>query len=297
MPVVRISQRVAYIPGAVNIGVVIGDSGRCALIDTGLNDTSAKKALKAIAADIGLTVSLVLTTHAHADHFGGNATVVKRTGAEVWAPPIDEAILRNPLLQPSLLFGGADPPASLRGGFLLAEASPVDRVLTDATVDFDGVPIDVVPLPGHSPGQVGFLIDGTFFCADVVLPGTVLDKYKVPYLYSVTDHLRSLDFTLTIQCSRAVPGHGDVSDSIAPAVFANQLLVHQVADCVLDLAPGPQSAESLLIGVLDRFDAPIADAGSYFLLQPTIYAFLSYLESTGAISSQIDGKRLLWKRI
>ena len=44
MPVVKIAERVGYIPGAVNIGSLIGDSGRCAMIDTGLNSSSARKA-------------------------------------------------------------------------------------------------------------------------------------------------------------------------------------------------------------------------------------------------------------
>ena len=121
-------------------------------------------------------MTTVLTTHAHADHFGGNATVVKRTGAQVCAPPVDEAILRYPALQPSLLFAGADPPLSMRENFLLAEASPVDRIIAESSLTFDGVEIAVVQLRGHSPRQVGFLVDEVFFSADVVVPDSVLEK-------------------------------------------------------------------------------------------------------------------------
>ena len=114
MAVSELGDRVAAIPGGVNIGVLRGEGGRCVLIDTGLNETSAKKALKAVREELHGEVVAVITTHAHADHFGGNATVVKRTGARVFAPAFDEAILRYPLLQPALLFAGADPaPGSL----------------------------------------------------------------------------------------------------------------------------------------------------------------------------------------
>ena len=54
-------------------------------------------------------VKIVLVAHGHADHFGGNATIVKRTAAKVYAPTIDEAILRYPLLLPICLYAGADP--------------------------------------------------------------------------------------------------------------------------------------------------------------------------------------------
>ena len=297
MPVVRISERVGFVPGAVNIGVLTGDSGHRAMIDTGLNDTSARKALKAIAEEQGGPVTTILTTHAHADHFGGNATVVKRTGAAVWAPPIDEAIIRNPLLQPSLLFAGADPPPSMRGGFLLADASPVDRVVDQSTIEFDGIPIDVIPLYGHSPGQVGFVVDETFFCADVVLPASVLEKYRIPYLFSVSDHLNSLDVATAVACTHVVPGHGEPNGSIGSSVETNRALIDQVANCILEFAQEPSTAETLFLKVLERFDAPVGNTGAYFLLHPTIFAFLSHLERNGTIASQINGKRLLWRAV
>src|SRR5215211_1243930 len=114
------------------------DDGRCVLIDTGLHETSAKKALKAVREELHGEVVAILTTHAHADHFGGNATVVKRTGARVHAPAFDEAILRYPLLQPALLFAGADPPPTMRGNFMLADPSPVDQVLYGNSLFIEG---------------------------------------------------------------------------------------------------------------------------------------------------------------
>src|SRR5262245_10495965 len=80
----ELASRVAMIPGGVNVGVLRGDGGRCVLIDTGLNDTSGKKAIKAVREDLGGEVVAILTTHAHADYFGANATVVQRTGPKVY---------------------------------------------------------------------------------------------------------------------------------------------------------------------------------------------------------------------
>ena len=118
MTLIALGPRAAVIPGGVNVGVLRAPDG-IVLVDTGLNDTNAKKALKTVREETGGEVVAILTTHAHADHFGGNATVVKRTGARVYAPAIDEAVLRYPILQPALLFGGADrraPRQLLAGG-------------------------------------------------------------------------------------------------------------------------------------------------------------------------------------
>ncbi len=294
MPVKMLSERAGYIPGGVNVGVILGEAGSVAMIDTGLNETNAKKVLKAIATDLGQEVTAILTTHAHADHFGGNATVVKRTGAAVWAPPVDEAIIRNPILQPSLLFAGADPPPELRGGFLLAAPSPVDVVIEEETLEFEGVEVGVVRLPGHSPGQVGFLVDGVFFCADVVLPENVLEKYRIPYLYSVGDHLRSLDVALTVDCDYVVPGHGADSRSIADAVEANRSLVLEVIDIVRAICHEPRSTEEVSHHVLEHFDAPITDAPGYYLLHPTMHAFLSELARRDELRMDVVNRRIVW---
>ena len=136
---IPLADRAWVIPGGVNIGVLANDDEQVVLVDTGLNESSAKKAIKVVREELGGDIVAVLTTHAHADHFGGNATVVKRTGAVVHAPKFDEAFLRYPLLQPASLFGGADPLDTLRGNFLLADPSPVDVIVEPGAHEIAGI--------------------------------------------------------------------------------------------------------------------------------------------------------------
>jgi glyoxylase-like metal-dependent hydrolase (beta-lactamase superfamily II) len=293
MSVEFLTERVGYIPGAVNVGVLRADGDRFVLIDTGLNDTSGKKAIRAIQ-ELGGTVTAIVTTHAHADHFGANATVVKRTGAKVFAPSVDEAVIRYPLLQPSLLFAGADPPATLRGRFLLADASPVDGIIPTEGFEVEGIPIEVISLAGHSPNQLGFRVEGVFFSADVALPETVLEKYRIPYLYSVGDHLNAIETAAGIKADWVVPGHGPVSESIQNALELNRSLVLEVADRVREFAKEPKSAGELMAMVLASYDAPVADHSAYFLLHPTIYAFLSHLHGQEVVESAVEGYQTVW---
>ena len=60
-----------------------------------------------------------------------------------------------------------------------------------------------------------------------------------------------------------------------------------VADCIVGLAEQPSTAESLFVRVLEKFDAPVSSTRAYFLLHPTICAFLSYLE--GGRDRERDG--------
>lgn len=289
----RLSARTGFLPGGVNVGVVWIDDHRVLMVDTGLSESNGKKALKSIEAAGGAVVG-VLTTHAHADHFGANALVVKRTGAKVYAPSIDEAIMRHPRLMPQLLYAGADPPPSMRGRFLLADPSPVDLVLEPGTVSVEGVAIEVVALPGHSPGQVGYLIDGIFFCADIVLPPEALAKFKIPYLCSVTEHIASLYRAANVQFDLAMPGHGPVVSSLSELLTLNRRLVDRLSRATLESLESPLTFDQLATILLGVFDADPADAAAYYLIQPTIYAMLSHLEAEGRIKNVVADRQSTW---
>lgn len=283
-------------PGGVNIGVIKTDDNRAILIDTGLNDTAARKVLRDLRSE-GREVSSIITTHGHADHFGGNAFVVKRTGAKVYAPAWDEAVLRYPMFQPLCLFAGADPPASMRGGFMLAEASPVDVIYESGPLEVDGVGLDVINLAGHSGNQQGILVDGVFYSADVALPERAIERYRMPYLYSVRDHLVALDTASSIEHRWAVPGHGPVMESVVDLVDLNRRLVLDVAERVVDICREPLMAEEILARLLAGLGADPQDAPSYYLLHPTVFAFLTYLESEGRIRHEVSQGRSLWSAI
>lgn len=290
----HIRERAFVAPGGVNIGVIKTGDGAAILIDTGLNDSAARKVLRHLGNE-GVSVAAIITTHGHADHFGGNAFVVKRTGARVYAPSWDETILRYPLFQPLSLFAGADPPGSLRGGFMLADPSPVDVIYDAGPLEVEGIAIEVVSLAGHSGNQMGLLIDEVFYCADVVLPDRVIERYKMPYLFSVRDHLKSLDRAQQTPHQTAVPGHGPIVDHIGELVDQNRALVLDVAARVVHICAEPLMAEEILARLLKELGADPQDPAAYYLLHPTIFAFLTYLEERGDVEHEISEGRSLWR--
>lgn len=291
-----LTDRVGVVPGGTNVGIVRIDDRRVLLIDTGLNDTTARKVLRAVREELGSQVAGILTTHAHADHFGAHAFVVKRTGAYVFAPGLEEAVIRNPLMQPILLYGGADPLDALRSKFLLAESCTVDEVIESGTREVFGVSIDVVPLPGHSPNQMGFLVDGVFFSADVVFPRAAIEKYRLPYLFGLTAHLESLDHAREVQCTAVVPGHGPVIESIGPTADENLAVIERALGVIEDIVRQPRSSDDVCAELFQRMEVPVSDAQGYYLLRPTVLAYLSHLERAGVVELLIERKGAVWRR-
>ncbi len=290
----QLSSRVYCLPGGSNIGVVIADDGRAVLIDSGLNDTPARKALRFVREQLGTELRAIINTHGHADHFGGNAWLVKRTGAEVYAPDLDEMTLRHPLMQPIMLYGGADPADALRTSFLVAEESPVTGIVKPGIHTIAGVQLVAVALGGHSMNQLGYLIDGVFFCADVVFPAATLEKYPIPYLFGLTEHLAALDTALSVTSDKVVPGHGPVLNSLDDLVALNRLAIDTVIRTILDLVDRPMLADEVFRDLFQRMQVPVADPQAYYLLRPTVNAYLAHLERIGELRIDVQDASVVW---
>lgn len=101
----RLKKHTGLIKGSVNTGVIIRGSD-CLLIDTGIDRQAGKQILRCLSQE-GLTPQVIINTHSHADHYGGNAYLREQTGARVYATRLEKAIIENPYLEPFYLFSAA----------------------------------------------------------------------------------------------------------------------------------------------------------------------------------------------
>jgi hydroxyacylglutathione hydrolase len=161
----QVSMRLGELPiGDVVLFTVGGRSP--ALVDTGVARHAAELLLPSLA---GREVSLILTTHGHVDHCGGHAAVVAETGAPVAlhrgdaaAADADAATFAASELEFAgpLERAGLDDLAAARAKAVEASWSgrfAVGRWLEDGDeLAVDGVPVDVVHVPGHTPGSLLF---------------------------------------------------------------------------------------------------------------------------------------------
>ncbi len=162
------------------------------LIDTGLAGELPR--LHRTLEEIGLTwpdIKAILLTHGHLDHTGNLARLKERTGAAVFAHPLEQSHIDGtfPYRGPSRLCGFLEAAGRTLFGY---RGVSIDQALVpDAEVPYWGG-LRVIHLPGHTDGHCGFysrrfnlLFSGDLFASywySTHLPPLFLNTYpeKIP---------------------------------------------------------------------------------------------------------------------
>lgn len=288
---VPLSDRVYLLAGPVNM-FLLREGRACVAVDTGLTADAGRRVLKAVQALGGELVAIV-NSHAHADHYGGNAFLLKRTGAPVYAPAQEEAILRYPDLEPFYLFGAA-PPVELTSRFLRAEASRVDHVFS-GDLEVGGLTIRALPAPGHSINQYAFQVDDVLLAIDALFGEEALAKHQVVYCYDPNRHRETLGRLEEIQTRVTIPSHGGATADGGALLEANRRNLDATKTATLEALGTPGLAEEVTERVLGRLGlAPTLEG--YFLALSTIKGHLAALRADGRAAFRLDGGRLTWER-
>jgi glyoxylase-like metal-dependent hydrolase (beta-lactamase superfamily II) len=181
---------------------VVWLSGRtdCFVVDPGLEPDLILDCLR----DEGLTVSVILNTHGHADHIGGNAA-------------IKQAFPDAPLIigvRDAIMLLDAD--ANLSAPFGMPITSPpADRTVEEGDIlECAGLSLEVRDIPGHSPGHVVFIYRSQ---PSLVLGGDVLFRGSIGRFdfpggdgRLLIEGIRTKLFTLPPD-TVVYPGHGPVT--------------------------------------------------------------------------------------
>jgi len=151
-----------------------------------------------------LTPAVLLNTHGHGDHIGGNGAL---KGAFPQAPLIiganEAPLLIDAEINLSALFG------------MPITSPPADKTVREGDViEAAGIRLEVLDVPGHSPGHVVFVYRGSpyhVFGGDVLFRGSI-GRYDFPHSNGplLLEGIRGKLFTLPPD-TVVYPGHGPVT--------------------------------------------------------------------------------------
>ncbi|MCA1031136.1 MBL fold metallo-hydrolase [Bacillus timonensis] len=276
MKLTQITDTCYYFQSAVNVGYVHnGEKGL--LIDAGLDASTMKKILKQLD-EKSLPLTHLFITHAHADHFGGAAYLQEKKSVYTMAPVLEEAVLRNPVLEPIYLFQGNTPLKELRNKFLEGPAMKVDEVVTEGKYERDGFHFSCLAFPGHSENQHGLLIHDVLFCGDAYFGMEQLEKHKIPFIVDAENTLLSLEKLVEIKCLGAVPGHGHYEQDFQQTVQANIAFHMKIVKSMNSLLDERKiSHEQLVTEMCNRWEVKLANMGSWLLYRTGVTAYLTML--------------------
>ncbi|MBQ9908577.1 MAG: MBL fold metallo-hydrolase [Treponema sp.] len=166
---IKLTDHISYLRMPTNLGFICfeGDGGEKSIyiVDSGNDETNGARILDFISENFaGYQLKVILNTHSHADHCGGNSFLVEKTGCQVWASRGEAYLMEFPDIETQLVWGGT-PIHDIRSKYLLAQPCRVSRV-------FDGeeeieipcrggkILLKVISLPGHYVGSDRFFVYG-----------------------------------------------------------------------------------------------------------------------------------------
>lgn len=288
---IQVGEKTYYIKSPTNIGVYLADGKNAYLIDSG-NDKDAGKKVLSILNENGWNLEGIINTHSHADHIGGNRYLQQKTGCKVFSSGIEKAFTENPILEPTLLYGGF-PSKDLRHKFLLAKESDVCG-FDDA--DFPKE-LELFDLPGHSFNMVGVRTpDNVVFLADCVCSKTTVEKYQITFIYDVEQYLKTLDTVEAMEADMFVPSHSKATDDIRETVQFNRRKVLEIRDKILSLLQTPMCFEELLKRLFDEYGRRM-NFDQYVLVGNTVRSYLSWLKNDEKLKVDFTDNVMTWSSI
>jgi glyoxylase-like metal-dependent hydrolase (beta-lactamase superfamily II) len=153
-------------PFEQNCYLLVGPSGRrAAVVDPGVGSESLLETIE----QRSLTLDWILNTHAHLDHVAGNAAFKERSDARLAIHSADVDLLMDLPGQLRALQSAGLP---LR---LDLAPSPAPDVLLEEgrCVPFDGLELEVIHTPGHSPGGVCLRFGDRMLVGDTLFHGSI----------------------------------------------------------------------------------------------------------------------------
>ncbi|MCE4619872.1 MAG: MBL fold metallo-hydrolase [Desulfurococcales archaeon] len=263
------------------------------IIDPGHGGKRAKQ-IKRVIERLGKP-TMIIVTHYHSDHLEAIPKITAGISVEarVAASRLDKPGVEHPEYRIGMTFGypleGAED--------LLLFKAPAVRV--DAVLEELSLEVETVPLPGHTPGQVGVIAGNVIYAADAIFGERVLENYVFPYHRDPCRALESLKKLggLIGDGRVLVPGHGPVVSGSSAEELVNLNIKHieEFLDRVAELAGEGSEFPEILRGLLGS--ATVQSPGHMMLLEQSLRGALACLARRGVVGVEVDGGSMEWRAL
>ncbi len=273
-----------------NVGVYVTEENEAYIIDTGVNEKSAKRILSAIE-EQGWTIKAVILTHAHTDHAGGCKYIVETTGVKAYATEAERIFVEHPDLEPAVVYG-AFPCRDFRGKFMNTPACEVSDI--KELILPEGM--ELFHLSGHFADMIGVKTpDDVYFVADAVISDKTLESCPMSYIFDLESQYKTLEDIKKLDGKLCVPSHAEPTRELASLAQFNIDSLNKVNGTILDLLTNPMSVEDLVQKLTVLWSLPETYM-QYVMTSAGVRGCLTYLRHKGLVDYEFVQGRMLWKK-
>jgi len=223
-----------------NFNVYFIDDEKSCLIDTGVGDETSIKTIQRALNDLHRQIkgiSLIINTHSHTDHVGGDAKLQMLSGARIAAHPKAIPAIEDPAsvwkqsldeTKEILKYSGV-PVLTVQRILFERRFIPVPQkevakvsipLSEETTIDLGSTKLQVMYTPGHSQDCVCLydLERKILFSGDHIL------KRTTPNIGNLTEYINSLKRVSKMDVNMILPGHEAIIDE--PKKRIDELIAH-----------------------------------------------------------------------
>lgn len=305
--------------GPVNVYLATDDP--ITLVDTGPRDDATRSVLDEELASLDLTrsdIRRILITHAHSDHYGLAAELVRDgTGVEVWTHPSNRAWLEDYetervnrlMFYGEILQASGVPPdeqermsSGRRGAGRYAESVRVERDLNEGdTVCMAGMTWAVLHMPGHAGGMLCFFEaeTRTLLASDHLLRDISSNPIvepppdaNAPKPRRLVEYIREMQRAAGLNPAVAWTGHGEPITDVGKLVRQRLAFHARRAERILSVLGGDEcTAYQIAKPLFGR-----RDAIDSFLALSEIIGHLEWLEDQRRVERVRRGDVVYWRQ-
>ena len=293
MELTKINGNTFYINAPTNIGVYSFKNKNCILVDTGINNSGARK-IDNVLLENNLHTKYIINTHSHSDHCGGN-NYFRSTypGCVVYTSYKEKIYMENSELNSNMLYSST----ALKEIDKDSKDTVVDYVIDYGIVKINDEKFEIISLKGHSPEGIGIITpDRVCFLGDSIFSHSTLDKYSFPYLFNIEETLQTLNKIKEINADYFVAGHAEgiiLREEIEELADRNIQNINYYAEQILDILDRPYTKEEILENILILNDLYV-NFRQYHLNYSSMSAFLTYLCENQKITYSVENGRVYY---